>query len=197
MKKLLIAFAFVFSGTLVQAQIAQGTLRVGGTLNFMSMSTDASDDKASYFGFGPEIGYFVADDLEAIVGVEIGSDKMTPETGDEMTGSSFDLTIGVRKYFMSSEIFGFFGGVGVGIGSSKDEVGSTVTSESSTMDVGLNAGFTFWPTSNIGLTTSFGMLGMSTETEKGQGGADDVKNTTTGLMIGNGVDFTFSWFFNQ
>lgn len=124
MKKLFVALAFLSAGSLVQAQIAQGTLFFGGSLGFASSTTEANgggEDKTTAITFGPKVGYFVADDLAVGVGVSMENSKTELDGGDEMKEGTFDINLFLKKFFMTSDEFGVTGSLNVGIGSGSSE----------------------------------------------------------------------------
>jgi len=200
MKKLVLAAAFVFAGSFAFAQIDQGTIKAGGNLGFTSGSNDANDVKTSSFTFGPELGYFFADNMEAFLNIGIGSSKSELDSDNSNTNGSTNIGLGVRKYFMPSDAFGFFAGLGLGISSGSNEMvsaGVKTETETKGLDVGIHVGVVYFPTSNIGLSAKLGGLAMNTMTDVGQGGADDVKTTEIGLNLGNTVVFGFHWYFGN
>lgn len=197
MKKVCILFAFLMTGSLVHAQIDQGTIRAGGNLGFNTQKSEPADVTSSSFNFGPSLGYFVADGLEAILGFSINSSK-TDNNGFESNTNGTSVNLGLRKYMMVEDNFGVFVGVGFGISNTTSETVNpgppSVTSESKTsgMNAGLNAGITFWPVSHVGLTAGFGALGFSTSKVKDT----NIKNTSINFGLMSSMNFGLSYYFH-
>lgn len=197
MKKIIFAFAFLMTGSLVQAQIDQGTKRLGGNFIYNVQNNEPSGLSSSNYNLGPQLGYFLADGLEAIAGFGFTGSKSDNGGGFETKSNGFALNIGIRKYKMIEDNFGIYGGVGFGISSNKTENINpgppvlTTTTENSGMNSGLNAGLTFWPTEHWGLTAGFGVLNYSTTKTKGT--SVESSNLRFGLM--NGMSFSLSYYF--
>jgi hypothetical protein len=191
MKKLFIALAFLSAGSLVQAQISKGTLFFGGDFGILTTTDEftGGEDKTTDISFGPKVGYFVADDLAAGIGLGITSSKYEPDGGGEITESTFDILLFLKKFWMSSDEFGVTGALNVGIGSGKIDDGTNEV-EMSSMDINVSGGVIWFPIPVLGLTAEVGMLGMSTSEMKDT----DDKSSTIGLMLDPAIQFSFCYF---
>ncbi|MES2688985.1 MAG: hypothetical protein V4658_01195, partial [Bacteroidota bacterium] len=124
MKKLFLSMAMVAAGAAAYAQIGQGTLMLGGGLNFDmtgEQTTTITDPSAgdvktpgyTNWNFTPRVGYFLTDKF--VVGIDLGLGQTyrgTATSGTETENySSFDLNVGVfgRYYIDISDNFYFFG----------------------------------------------------------------------------------------
>ena len=146
------------------------------------------------------MGYFFADDLEAVLGVSMTGFTNELDANNDSKTSTFTLNIGVNKYFMKSDDFGFWAGLGLNSGKTTFEQKVAGTQmpdvETKNMNVGVVAGLTYFPVPTIGLSASVGVLGMNVATN-----SNDDKTTTIGLNFANGVNnglnFGFHWYFGN
>jgi hypothetical protein len=132
MKKLFILGAFLLSGSIAFAQLDQGTIRLGVDLGFSTTSNDANDDKSSTFNIGPDFGYFIADNLEVMAGIDFASSTDEVATV-ELKGSGMNINLGIRKYFAVTGDFAPWAGFGLGFGSGKVEAAGTSVSVTSSL----------------------------------------------------------------
>ena len=74
MKKLIVLGAVALFG-LSNAQIAQGSTYVSGTLNYQGLRDNNEETKVDDYKFVPTVGYFVADNFAIGVGVGMAEDN--------------------------------------------------------------------------------------------------------------------------
>jgi outer membrane protein len=115
MKKLILLLAVVFSASLLQAQVEQGKVLLGGSTNFTFSSTtikatfdgeELGEMKMSTINFAPEVGYFLMDGLA--IGVILDYSSAKAKYSDESDWSDPSTSIGIGafgKYYLSSGNF--------------------------------------------------------------------------------------------
>lgn len=219
MKKVnVLTLVFIFVAAVSSfAQTSAGTLFFGGGLGFSSTSSKTSisgmgsnttvdGPSAMEFSIVPGVGYFIADKLAVGLDLSISStsNKETEANGDyeKVSATEIGFTPYVRKYFMTSDNFGFTGtfGVGVAFGSSKieDRNGNTTTTndgpKTTALEIGITPGIVFFPTNKVGLEANFGFVGFSSVTSKADlGGGNEAKSTVSSFgLSANSIRPTFS-----
>ena len=194
MKKLFILGAFLLTGSMAFAQLDQGTMRLGLDLGFSSTSNDANDDKSSSFNVGPDFGYFIADNLEVMAGIDFmsGTDEVATV---EFKNSGMNINLGIRKYFAVADDFAPWAAFGIGIGSGKSEIDGTSVAEMSSLMLGVTLGATYFVSDNIGITASLGGLSYAMYTDKAIGGGEDYKESAIALDLTKRVSFGVSYYF--
>jgi hypothetical protein len=95
----------------VTANAQQGTLLVGGSIDFGSTKTPSfpSDTKTSNFQFSPTVGYQFTNNWTAGVVTSIGSSKYTNSQNIEAKQNSFAIGPFVRYAKSLSSIFAIYG----------------------------------------------------------------------------------------
>jgi outer membrane immunogenic protein len=200
MKKVLMSLAFT---TLVWAASAQwdaGKILATGGINFSTTTpktemkvgnntTTADGIKTTDFGISLAGGYFIADNVAIGLGIGLDNSKSTYETTDTeytYTDNIFSVSPFARYYIPYSDQFSFFGqlSVGLGFGSSKDEVvsGSTTTTQESSLNVmmiGLSPGFSYMMTERVALEMRYGFLGYTSSTMKEEEANGDYEKDMT------------------
>ncbi|WEK70598.1 MAG: outer membrane beta-barrel protein [Candidatus Chryseobacterium colombiense] len=198
MKKLLLASAIALFG-LSNAQIAQGTTYLSGTLNFAASEDNNTNVKTSDLKLVPTVGYFVGTNLAVGVGVGYASnvrknEGATPET--KSTVSAVVVEPFVRKYWTLGDKFYFFGQLSVpmAFGTDKNEVsgfGSTKENFNS-FGVSVKPGLDYFLNKNWTLEATIGDFGYSNFKYKN---AKSVDNYNFGLdlaSVGIGVKYVFA-----
>lgn len=121
-KTLLIAAVLVQTFVFGQKQneklvIEKGTWTLGGKLSVQNSNTTTkgntnSKNKVNYFGFTPQIGYTVSDNL--VVGIELGYEKSKSTTSysdatndTSQTGTEYSFAPYVKKFIPISNKFAF------------------------------------------------------------------------------------------
>lgn len=108
-------------------QLAPGTIMISGdtTFGFSRETREAGDmeETITTFGLMAKGGYFVIDNLEALVMLEFDRTN-TDDDYDETTSTLLALSVGANYYFdLSTDMFPY-GGAFLGYGSEKYENGS-------------------------------------------------------------------------
>jgi outer membrane protein len=173
MKKGLLFFAVVmFAATLSNAQTDQGGMMVGGGIGVSSSSEEGSTAKTTSFGFRPNFGYFISDNL--VIGAELGIGSTTTKLGAaKATSSSFDFGPFARYYkFTSNENFAFYGEASLMIGSNK----SAADVKSGTTTFAVSPGFAYFLNEHWGIDFQFSLLAV--EVDEPNKDANDDKTTT-------------------
>jgi hypothetical protein len=195
MKKIILIASFLITSLSISAQTDQGTLFVGGGLNFGSAksktktttsttSTTQDGFTTTSFGISPGIGYFVSDKLA--IGLDIsyqGSTDKAPAPSDvKFRNTAFGFTPYLRYYLMLEDNFGFTGSFGVSVSSitSKSTSGSTTVDgpKGSNLAVGITPGIVYFPTTRIGLEANFGFLGFTSSKQEEINGSNNKVETT-------------------
>ncbi|HEY0046101.1 MAG TPA: OmpA family protein [Flavobacterium sp.] len=218
MKKIILSAAAVFAFGFANAQdattttttgfgFAQGDIFVEGQLNFSSNNEtatfdgeDLNEEKQSSFNFSPKVGFFVSDKFAVGLQVNIGSGKSEttdfttdPNVVVEESSSSFGAGAFARYYFLNlGERFKTYTELGVGFGSTKNEVGSTETGKDTNLNIGIDLGINYFVTPNMAI--SFGLADiLSFNSVKSEDASGDFETTRSEF---NGNINSFNNFFN-
>lgn len=217
MKKTLFVIVMAFIGQQSMGQVQTGSIFVTGFGSFYSDGgetttsitgnppTTTEHDKYSGGSFGIGGGYFLSDNIAVGAGVSMYGTKMTPvDTADpERKTNGFSFGVFARYYVPMSDNFYFFGQLSYSLmtGSSSMTQGGTETEGPKMMGhmIGIQPGFTFFPTSRIGLDLTFGNIGWSgTTTKTDLGGGNTIESKTSGLDVNfdlTSVTFGVQYFF--
>lgn len=212
MKKLIISGALALTVTMSSyAQVGQGTLFMGGRLEFMqsqaknkSGGTTTDGPKITHFGIMPDVGYFLTDNIAAGLGIGYTSavsnfENTQGQVTTKVKGkeSMFFLLPFLRYYKFMGDKGGVFAQFDVGIGSGKNfgetttgNVTVTTTDEKiSAFHVALRPGVVFFVTDKIGLEATVGALGFfqDKEVDENSQNKDEETNTSIGFRFNTGL----------
>jgi hypothetical protein len=131
MKKTTITAIILFMCIAAQAQFEKGTILAGGNFGFDSKSYKAKQDgsssslgKETIISFGPQVGFFVADNIAVGAGISIESASFKAE-GSSGKNSEFSLLFSpMARFYLEQGVF-FQGRFDVGSSKSKESQGST------------------------------------------------------------------------
>lgn len=188
----LVAFAFANAQeTTTEAPafgFAKGDIMIEGNLQFNStkVEDDGDETKVNVFTFTPKAGYFITDKFA--VGVELGfgsrKEEETPDGGETVEEKTNVFGAGVfgRYYFLDlGQRFKTYAEVGLGFGSSKDEVDGEEVSKDNYFSAGLDLGINYFVTKNFAI--NFGLanvLGFNSTKTEFPDGAESKTNTLQG-----------------
>ncbi len=194
MKKIILFLTLAFLGGQAFAQITGGSIFVSGFGNISTRannsevtggSTTITNEYPKNFSgqFGLGVGYLLTDNLAAGVNFSLNGSKNT--TSDSTHSNSFGWGAGLfgRYYVPVSDNFYFFGNLGVNFngGSSSNTSGNTETEgpKLSGMTIGIQPGFTYFPSSHFALDMSVGNLGwMMQKSTMENGGIKSVQKNS-------------------
>jgi hypothetical protein len=218
MKKTLLVIVLAFIGQQSMGQVQAGSIFVtgfgsiytqGGETSTKVGTTTTTSEHDKIFGgtFGVGGGYFLSDNIAVGAGISLSGSKVTPsDTSDpEVKSSGFGVNVFARYYVPMSDNFYFFGQLRYGMmtSSSKMTQGGTETEgpKTSSNMIGIQPGFTFFPTSNIGLDLTFGNLGwMGTKTTTEFGNGNSIESKSSGVDVSfdlTTVTFGIQYFFGN
>lgn len=135
MKKLLLASAIALFG-LSNAQIAQGTTYLSGSVGYSQVETNNGNNKTENFNVLPTVGYFVGTNLAVGLGIGYQTQKdtnisttvlpnTTIVTTNEVKQPAFVVAPFVRKYWTLGDKLYIFGQLAVPMQFGKTEVENT------------------------------------------------------------------------
>ena len=163
MKKIILTVAAVFAMSFANAQdkkeskgfgFSGGDLFVEGNIATTSSNDKNSETKGSSFEFNPKAGYFLSDKFAVGVELGIGSGKTTVAGTDTAKSSNFNVGAFGRYYFLElGERFKTYTEFGFNLGSSKNGVATTVTTNTFNVNAGL--GMNYFVTPKVAI--SFGL----------------------------------------
>lgn len=171
------------------AQFNQGRMLVGGSFDFSATTNKSkangrtdTNSKSTSLSFGPQIGYFVIDNLAVGAGLDISLSKWKQEGSSyESTYTAFVLQPMVR-YYLPQGIF-FQGQFGIGAGKEKDNYSGTVDEEKFNITTwGLAVGYALFLNDNVAVEPQIG-YGSAGRKYKD----NDVKEIDNGLFISVGI----------
>ncbi|UZT98569.1 outer membrane beta-barrel protein [Chryseobacterium fluminis] len=143
MKKVLLAGAVALFG-LSNAQIAQGTVYLSGSVGYSQQETNNGNNKTENFNVLPTVGYFVAPNVAIGLGIGYQTQKDTNITTTQLGGTTivttnevkepaFVVAPFVRKYWTLSDKLFIFGQLAVPMQFGKTEIeNSTVATTGAT-----------------------------------------------------------------
>lgn len=154
----------------------KGTVNPGGTISFVSSKYNSNTDTYTEIYFGPQVGYFVIDDLS----VDLLLGIMSGKQGDDKD-TSFDVGVGARYFYNN-----FYGGLGFMMNSYKSESNFGDYKWSANY-IDLKAGYLVPLAENV-----FADLGLKYEMGVGEYGGDGSgDNEYTQLTFGAGFQIFF------
>jgi hypothetical protein len=219
MKKIFILSLVALSTITVNAQrkktranTSQGNwaLRVGAGFN--SNTEDPVGDVKSTMtaiNFSPSIGYFISDNLEIGLDVDVNWDKnrdvssLTANT--EATTTSFGFGVYGLKYFPVNNWFAFTGGINLGLNNGNIKTVNTLGTNVNSNTSGLNAfggaanfGMAFTPVNNLAIQANIIGLGATSGTIQNEGLTPDVNFSDFGLNVWRQpANVSMTWFFGR
>lgn len=159
MKKIILTVATVFVLSFANAQdkkasgfgYAKGDIVLGG--NIMTMSnTNAASVKTSSSEIGPDLAYFISDNLALELGVTLGSTK----DAAGVKGSTSNIAVGARYYFLNlGERFKTYTNFGLNFGSDNN---NGVGDKTSKLGVGAGIGMNYFLTPKIAINFGLGNI---------------------------------------
>lgn len=145
MKRNLYLVVVLFAGlgiSTAYAQTSAGGMVLGGQFNFSSSESGGSSTNT--FGFAPEFGYFVADNLAIGLGLSIGNTKQDGGLTDYVH-NSFGIAPAARYYvFTPNDRFAFFGHAQLSFASGKTEYNPGTETKTSTISFAIRPGFSWF-----------------------------------------------------
>jgi len=158
MKKIILTAAAVFALSFANAQdkketgfgYAKGDIVLGG--NIMTMSKDDGVAKTSSSEIGPDLAYFISDNLALELGVTLGSTK----DAYGAKGATSNIAVGARYYFLNlGERFKTYTNFGLNFGSDNNKGDGDKTS---TLGVGAGIGMNYFLTPKIAINFGLGNI---------------------------------------
>lgn len=196
MKKTILTTVFVvFAFFVAQAQIGTGTLSVGGALELSTSggkykggSNSVDKPSNSSFTFGPQVSYFLSDELSVGAALLYSSTTSNKTDNDNKNVSNaFYFTPFARYHVPVSEKFYLFGEarLGFGVESGKTVNGGTSTKDDPSSSVGfaVSPGLLFLPGERIGIELSVDLLSFNSRTQKDNDDSS-YKNITNSFAFG-------------
>ena len=189
MKKVLLSAAALFAFGIASAQDAattegkgftKGDVFITGAVGFSSEKT--GDFKTNEFTIVPSAGIFVTNNIA--VGLNVGyttSKVENPDTGDVDT-NLFEIGAFGRYYATPANDFSFFGQLGFGYGTGKQEFEGGGENKADGFNIALRPGVSYFISKNFALEATIGQIGYNTVEIDG---ADD---STDSFEIG--IDLT-------
>ncbi len=179
MKKIsVVAIILIFVGFNTFAQLSQGMISVGGSLNLTlsnhkntQNSTTVNGPSKSQFLISPSIEYFLSDRFSLGGGLSYyTSNEKDYPTDNHLSekASIFSITPFARMYFSMGEKVSLFGQGSIGFGfgkyTSAYKYGNTITSTESKMtnfELGVRPGFQYLVSGKLALEATFGFVGFT------------------------------------
>jgi hypothetical protein len=195
MKKTFLTLLF-FSGFLIStclAQTNQGSVLLGGSINFSSYNESRKDDfhsiesKTTNFNISPTVGYFVAN--RVAVGSSVGYIYSLSKYNSDMLvrGMGFSVAPFVRYYKLLGDKAAIFGSASVNYarytakGSNVHQDFTKTPYKRTDTDYGaaFTPGLTYFVSSKIGLEATLGSIGFGKEQVNYQDGNYHTESTST------------------
>jgi hypothetical protein len=189
MKKVVLSMLTCLTMAGANAQFNQGTMLVGGDVNFYSYSSKMKDGNTTVktgtstaFNLSPRFGYFVIDKLAvgASVSLELSKYNSKGTFGTDGTGTGVSIGPFVRYYFDP----GFFVQGSFGVGSStftNNNVGGENETKYRTSNLGLGVGYAYFLKDNVAIEP---MIGYSSYSSKTKGSDSKDINSQLYLSVG-------------
>lgn len=184
-KTLLVLGLLLMAMSGVNAQIEAGKISVGGTLNVSSSSTKFKDgsstndgNKESQFTLGPQVGYFISDDISIGAGLAYQRTVGTSAVGDIKTiRSNFYFSPFGRYHMPLGEKFYAFGeaklNFGFGSAKRKDDGNTDKIADVSSLGIALSPGVIFFPSERVGIELAFNLISFERTADKNPDNSDD------------------------
>jgi len=169
MKKIILTAAAVFAISFANAQdkkdsgfgFAKGDIVLGGNIMTMSSTDEVGgvSTKTSSSMIGPEVAYFISDNLALDLGLTFGSTK----NAAGVKGATSNVAVGARYYFLNlGERFKTYTNFGLNFGSDDN---NGVGDKTSTLGLGAGIGMNYFLTSKVAINFGLGNI-ISYESSK-------------------------------
>jgi len=217
MKKVLLAGAVALFG-LSNAQIAQGTVYLSGSVGYSQQETNNGNNKTENFNVLPTVGYFVAPNVAIGLGIGYQTQKDTNITTTQLGGTTivttnevkepaFVVAPFVRKYWTLSDKLFIFGQLAVPMQFGKTEIenstvattGATTSTNSTSTEakytqvgVTVKPGLDYFLNKNWSIEATIGEFGYNNYKPKD---GDATNNYSFGLNLSSvtfGVKYVFA-----
>lgn len=178
-----------------KAQTSQGSVSIGGGINFGARKDQqpGNDNKVTSFSFSPQAGYFVIDNLEVGIALNVSTQNNKPGNGIDSKSNYFGIGPFARYYiFTSNEQFAFFGDARFGFSASKYKPETGNDTKGSAVTFAVSPGFVFFPTKRWGIELSLSLLSITSQDPNKDADDDKVTNVNFGfnsLSTGVGVKY--------
>lgn len=198
-----ICLAAILCGSSVFAQTEKGSWYLGGNLGISTHSEKqgSGTDKTTSWSFSPEVGVFVANNIQVGLGIISNGSIINYSNGSRYN----DLMLGglvYGRYFFGELSFKPFVGVNFGYSAGQSKItqspsGSTTKSNVGIINANINAGFAYYVTPRMGIFGSVGVLGFSSSTSRISGFSDETTTdfgfnvNTLGNRFTLGIYYTF------
>ena len=195
-----------------KANTSQGNwaLRLGAGYNSNTVDpTGVPVTKSTSTNFTPSVGYFVSDNLEIGLKLDVNSTKVNSTLNDstiENKNNSVGFGIYGLKYFPVNNWFAFTGGVELGLTNGTGNLQTIYKSNSSTKIVGYatnsfggaaNFGMAFTPVNRLAIQANIIGLGAVSGTINKEDGPD-VNTSDFGLNVYRaGASVSLVWYFGS
>jgi hypothetical protein len=196
-----------------RANTSQGNWAISLDGRYASNNLDPAGDvliKSTQLGIAPSIGFFVADNLEVGLDLNIGNDKVesrtqiNPLAKTNSTTNNTGFGLYVRKYWPVNNWFAFTGKANAGMDFGNVDNTSTngtvvVNSGVSSQGYrgGLNLGMAFTPVNNIALQSTIGGFNLNNSVIDPTGASNSSNNTDIEFGLTKKVNFGITWFFGR
>jgi long-subunit fatty acid transport protein len=193
--KLTVILFMLVCGFGAQAQTSQGSVSLGGGINFGSSKSEqpGNDSKVTSVSFSPQVGYFVVDNFELGLALNVSSQSVKPSTGTDYKYNYFGVGPFARYYvFTSNEQFAFFGDARFGFNASKYKPETGSDTKGSSIAFSVSPGFVFFPTKHWGIELSLTLLNITSQDPNKDADDDKITNVNFGfnsLSTGLGVKY--------
>jgi outer membrane protein len=168
MKKIILTAAAVFALSFANAQdkkgsdfgYAKGDIVLGGNIMTMSSTNEVGgvSTKTSSSMIGPDVAYFISDNLALDLGLQIGSSTNPANPAVKAastTRATSNIAVGARYYFLNlGERFKTYTNFGLNFGS--DDNGGNGAEKTSTLGFGAGIGMNYFITSRVAINYGLG-----------------------------------------
>lgn len=173
----LICLTAILCGTSVFAQTEKGSWYLGGNAGISTRSDKqgSGTTNTTSWSFSPEVGVFVANNIQVGLGVISNGSKITYSSGSKYNDLMFG-GLAYGRYFFGELSFKPFLGLNFGYSAGQSKITQSIPGYSTKSDIGtinasINAGFAYYVTPRIGIFGSVGVLGFSNTRSQVQGSA--------------------------
>jgi outer membrane protein len=169
MKKIILTAAAVFALSFADAQdkkdsgfgYTKGDIVLGVNIMTMSSTNEVGgvSTKTSSSMIGPDVAYFISDNLALELGLQIGSSpNPAPAKAGSTTRATSNIAVGARYYFLNlGERFKTYTNFGLNFGS-VDIVGNGVGDTTTSFGVGAGIGMNYFLTSKVAINFGLGKV---------------------------------------
>lgn len=180
------------------AQTSAGTFAISGNVG-MSASryrNDANETKSTTYSFGPSLGYFVRDELMLGAYTDLSIARQNSDNSS-WRQTNFGMGPFARYYkFTRNEQFAFFGEFGFGFAFGRNQSNGGDPQKTSTYNMYLSPGFTWFPTPHWGVDLKMNLLSFTSQDPNRDNDGDRYNSVNFGLNLGPYVGIQY-FFGNQ